>query len=100
MNQMVKKVEISILGQNYSLLSEADDEYIRELAEYVNEKLEEVKNKAKAQTTTRIAVIAALNIADELFKLSSNHEVLKNNVRETCGHVLDKIEKRIEDCKE
>ncbi len=61
-----EKLKIKIFDKEYSLL--VDDKNIAvELAEYVNDVIEETRNELEGQSSETIAVIAALNIAHDLF---------------------------------
>jgi cell division protein ZapA len=80
---MIDKIlEIEIFGQRYKIRvkGEEDEKYIGHLTSYVDQKMHEVAVKSKSADTTKIAVLAALNIADELFlsqkKLDQLNEVL------------------------
>ena len=68
-------VRVSIFGHEYTVKAPADPEYIKEVAEYVSKRMKEVeKGLASDQSISRIAILTAMNIADELFskKTSSN----------------------------
>ncbi|HET6349406.1 MAG TPA: cell division protein ZapA [Candidatus Krumholzibacteria bacterium] len=60
---------VEILGREYRIRSAADAAYIREVARYVDAKLREVAPGASSQAPDRVAILAAMNIADELFQL-------------------------------
>ena len=62
-------LEIEIFGQRYKIRvkGEEDEKYIGHLTSLVDQKMHEVAVKSKSADTTKIAVLAALNIADELF---------------------------------
>ena len=60
---------VEILGREYRIRSAADASYIQEVARYVDSKLREVSQGSTLPATDRVAVLAALNIADELFQL-------------------------------
>lgn len=62
-------VSVKIYGEAYPLKAGGDEAYVTEVARYVDEKMHEVAASAKVVSTTKIAVLAALNIADELFRL-------------------------------
>jgi cell division protein ZapA len=66
------RVVVSIFGKEYGLLSEVDPEYIKKAAEYLDSKMREVAESYPNVTETRAAVLAALNIADELFRSTEN----------------------------
>ncbi len=59
-------VHIDIHGQHYSLKSELDPQYVSELAAFVDEKMRAAAMELTSADPLRVAVIAALNIADEL----------------------------------
>lgn len=69
-------VEVYILGQRYIVRGDAPEEYIRQLATYVDEKLKEVYNTIPNITPVKASILAALNIADELFKAKVDQEKL------------------------
>jgi cell division protein ZapA len=67
-------VEVFILGQKYTVKGDAPEEYIRKLAFYVDEKLKEVHSSIPNITPVKASILAALNIADELFKMKNDQE--------------------------
>jgi cell division protein ZapA len=60
---------IEILGREYKIRAAADPAYIQEIARYVDAKLREVSQASAAPASERAAILAAINIADELFQL-------------------------------
>ncbi|MCE1190294.1 MAG: cell division protein ZapA [Ignavibacteria bacterium] len=71
-----KKLKIKIFDKEYSLLVE-DEEIAKELAQYVNNVMEEVKSELADQPAQTIAIIASLNIAYDYFlEKSRNKEFL------------------------
>ena len=65
---MVDNITIQIYGENYTLKAGDDPSYIKEVAAFVDEKMREISSGGKAVTTDKVAMLAALNIADEFFK--------------------------------
>jgi cell division protein ZapA len=65
------KVKVQIFGNTYNIQGEAQEEYILRLAEYVNEKMEEVCPDHSAGNQLQAAILAALNIADEYFQMKA-----------------------------
>jgi cell division protein ZapA len=62
-------LSVKIYGETYPLKAGGDAEYAAAVARYVDDKMHEVAASGKVIPTTKIAVLAALNIADELFRL-------------------------------
>ncbi len=60
-------VKVSIYGTEYPVKGDADPDYIEEVAVYVDTKMREVARSLTVKSTTKVAVMAALNITDELF---------------------------------
>ena len=63
-----KSVSVEIFGQRYPIRSSLDAEYIKRLAMYVDGKIRAAGDSAPSGDPVRLAVLAALNIADELFR--------------------------------
>jgi cell division protein ZapA len=61
-------VTVEINGQRYPIRSQLDPAYVAELAAYVEEKMQLAARESPAGDTLKIAVLAALNIADECFR--------------------------------
>jgi len=62
-------VEIEVFGRSYKIRvkGEEDEKYISRLTSYVDQKMQEIAVKSRSADPTKIAVLAALNIADEYF---------------------------------
>ena len=67
-------IEVDILGQKYTIRGDAPEEYIKKLAVFVDLKLKEVHNSSPNIAPLKAAILAALNIADELHRLREEHE--------------------------
>lgn len=63
------KVRVNILGQTYYIKGDAAPEYIMQLADYVNEKVEEVSGNISGANSLQLAILVSLNIADEYFQM-------------------------------
>jgi cell division protein ZapA len=68
--------EVYILGQKYTIKGDAPEEYIRELAAFVDKKLKDVYGASPNITPVKASILAALDIADELFKMKNQQEEL------------------------
>ena len=61
-------VSVEIQGLRYPIRSDLDEHYIVRLASYVDAKMQRATNEVPTGESLKIAVLAALNIADELFR--------------------------------
>ncbi|MCL4467870.1 MAG: cell division protein ZapA [Deltaproteobacteria bacterium] len=71
---MKKPYTINILGIELIVMSEDEPEYVGRVAAYVEEKLKSAMNDANISDTAILSVLAAMNIADELFKTENKHK--------------------------
>jgi cell division protein ZapA len=84
-----KSYKIRILGQELSVLSDAEDEQVANVVQFVNKKIEEVLQARDGLKTLNVAILAALNISEELLKL-------KGINRELCDQLESRAEKLIQ----
>lgn len=61
-------IPVEILGQRYQIRSSLEQEYVMRLAAYVDEKVRAAAEATPSGDSLRFVVLAALNIADELFR--------------------------------
>lgn len=90
----VRVVPVEILGQQYPIRSSLDDRYVTELATYVDEKMRAAALATPAGDSVRLAVLAALNIADEFFRARQAERAWQNVVEERAaeiGRLVDEV---------
>jgi len=78
----MSSIEINILGQKYTVKGDADEEYIKKLALYVDEKLKEIHAANPNITPMKASILASLTIADELHRIRDEHETAAKNIEE------------------
>jgi cell division protein ZapA len=79
-------MEISIMGQKFMIKSESDDDYVNRVAKFVDDRINEVMQNTKSVASINVAILAAMNIADEYFRFKQDKE-----------QKLTMVEKKIED---
>ena len=85
---MKKQYHIRVLGEDISVLSDSGDEHVETVVKYVNDKVKEIQNTTKTINTVHVAILAALNIADEYYKVKE----VKDNI---CQQMESRSEKLI-----
>jgi cell division protein ZapA len=85
-------VEIKVFGQTYTVKTDAEEDYIQEVAKYVNEKMEEVLKKTKSVSTLNVAILTALNIADDLLREKEKRAALVREVEAKSRDLVEKID--------
>lgn len=73
---MTKKpgIKVEIYGSEYRIKGDADVEYIKRVAAFVDERMKQVSQLTADSSVSKIAILAAINIADELFKERKQRE--------------------------
>jgi len=96
MSENNKNVQISIFGQEYSVKAPADASYIKKIAEYLDSKMREVQEGfSTTQSSTRIAILAAMNITDELFTSRQSGEYNDNEIDDKVSSLIELIDDTI-----
>jgi cell division protein ZapA len=90
----MNKISVNILGRTYDVeVASGDELFIFSLAEYVEQKLIEAQRDTGIVDTSKLAILAALNIADELFRLRNS----KENVSGVMDRKTDELIKVLEE---
>ena len=93
-----KVLKVKILGQDYVIRSSAGQKYLNEVSAYVNEKMEEIMASGIDDSQQlRIAVLAAMNITDELFSYKKEKQKFVDKVEAKTLAITEFIDNRIEE---
>ena len=71
-----RKVVVDIFGEQFFLKTDSEEEYVKKLAEIVDLNMRDVARKTRTFSGSRLGVLAALQIADDYFRLKSNYDEL------------------------
>ena len=92
-------ITIQILGQNYTIKTPADEAYIQKVAMYVEDKMKELKDSGMdSNQHLKIAVLACMNIADELLQEKNTHKEeneLINKIKSKTLSLKDYVDQQI-----
>lgn len=90
MNQEREGIKVEIYDQSYVMKGELDTEYVRGLAKMVDAKMRSIATRTRTVDTLRVAVLAAMNMADECQQLRSKMAQVEEKIAE-CTTVLDDL---------
>ena len=93
---MSERVKIEIYDQTYHIAGDLRRAYVEELAEYVDGKMREVARSTCTVDSVRVAVLAALAIADELHALRQSREESRDKLRERAEKCLKLVERALQ----
>ncbi len=84
-------IEVEIFGQTFILTSDDEKGYVREVAAYVDRKMQQIAATTKTVATLRVAILAAINIADEYHKARRHEEETREQVDSLSASLLEKL---------
>ena len=83
-----RTVEVELAGRRFRVRSDDDDRYIRELTEYVNSKLNELRKSSNLVEGEQIALLTLLDVTDALFRERARNKELLSSVKSRSERVL------------
>ena len=89
---MNTRIEVEIFGQTFTVTTEDDEQYIRVLASYVERWMREHEERTQTPVPLRVAIMAALSIADEYHKAIRREAELRQEAERLSSLLLDRLE--------
>jgi len=89
-----KRFDIMVIGREFSVLSDKGDEYVNSIVRYINERAAEIGEASENVTTSDIAILVALNITEELFKVKEEKEDLQSRFENGVEELISYIDKK------
>ncbi len=86
---VLSDVRVQIFGSEYRIDSETDPEHIRKVASYIDQKMREIASALALRTRSTVAVLTAVNLADELFKIEEEGRRVDQLSREKADQLAD-----------
>ena len=86
-------VDVEIFGQTYSVQAGSDVEHLKRVAAFVDDQMRRVSREAGAVDSVRVAVLAALNIADEHFRGRAAGDVQDERLEKLASELADALDK-------
>jgi cell division protein ZapA len=94
MNHPDDSITVEIYDQTYHLQGGTDPQYVQQLAESLDEKMREIADATQTVDSLKVAVLAALTMADEVQRLRKENQELSESLgekTEACIRVLDSV---------
>src|SRR5262245_48228628 len=80
-------VPVNVQGHQYPISTSLDPDYVQQLASFVDEKMRDAGESTPSADSLRLAVLAALNIADELFRCRDATDLRNGELAERAGEL-------------
>jgi cell division protein ZapA len=91
---MKRSITVQIAGQRYTLKSDADEDEVKALAAHVDSRIREIQKAVRGADTQSVAVLAALQVTEDLFKERAVAAALKKKVRDKSQALLTFLERQ------
>jgi cell division protein ZapA len=91
-------VRVEIFDQSYNLRG-SDGEYIQSLAAYVDTRMRQIAEQTATIDSLRLAVPAALNIADELHMLKRKHDTVTSDMKQRTTHLSGALDEVLQEAR-
>ena len=92
-----EQLKVNIFGNEYSLVSDNNEEYLKEVAEYVDSNMRKIDRNQSFKASTKLAILAALNIADELFQERAHKKKIIERLSKKTEKMSHSISEVLED---
>jgi cell division protein ZapA len=92
---MSSPVKVQIFGQTYTVHGDLDAAYVQKLAAFVDEKMSAIADATSTIDTVKVAVLAALSIADELHTVERDRGESDELLREQAERCLTLVERAL-----
>ena len=92
-------LKVRIYGAEYSIRGQADANYIKAVAEYVDKKMREVDNNFRVDSSLKVAILASLNIADELFRERAEKDEIRTQLEDKIKEINSLIDRQLKNVK-
>jgi cell division protein ZapA len=89
-------LKIEIYDQSYNVSADHDEAYLKELAAYVDGKMRSIAEATRTVDSLKVAVLAALNMADEMFTLRQRQQEVQGPLRKRVEKCVAMVEKALE----
>ena len=90
-------VLVEVGGRRYPIRSDLDETYVTELARYVDRKIRTTAKHAHGADSLQVAVLAALNIADEYFRYRNRRPAAPDDIRRRADELEALVDQAIAD---
>lgn len=87
--------EVEIFGSSYSVRGDKDPEHLRKLAEIVDSRMREIAKQVSTVDSAKIAILAALNIADDLLQCRKQQEGERVGIEERVTELAGELDQAL-----
>jgi cell division protein ZapA len=97
MSRELQSIRVVIYDQEYFMRGDLNEEYIQKLAQYLDTKMRSIAERTRTVDSLRVAMLAALNVADEYHQLKARYEEVTEHMDRKVGEYTDALDKILKD---
>ena len=97
MTKEPQSIRVVIYDQEYFMRGDLNQEYIQKLAQYLDTKMRSIAERTRNVDTLRVAMLAALNVADEYHQLKARYEEVTQHMDRKVGECADALDEILKD---
>jgi cell division protein ZapA len=97
MSKEPQSIRVVIYDQEYFMRGDLNREYIEKLAQYLDGKMRSIAERTRTVDTLRVAMLAALNVADEYHQMKARYEEVAQQMDQKVGEYSDALDKILKD---
>jgi len=90
-NKKNRAIRVTIYGQEYPIRGRGDEEYIKKVARFVDDRMLQIEDQTAINSPARLAILAALNIADELFRTQQDKDQLVSELESKAREISENL---------
>ena len=92
-----QSIRVVIYDQEYYMRGDLNQEYIQKLAQYLDGKMRSIAERTRTVDTLRVAMLAALNVADEYHQLKARYDEVTQNMDRKVGEYSNALDQILKD---
>jgi cell division protein ZapA len=92
---LAKSIDVEIYGQRYTIRGEADEAYVKRLAQFVDDRMRALAQSMKTATLAKLAILTAINLSHQLFEAERRRQQGEAEVEQRMASLMDSIEEQI-----
>ena len=92
-----QSIRVVIYDQEYFMRGDLNAEYIQKLAQYVDAKMRSIAERTRTVDSLRVAMLAALNVADEYHQLKARYEAITQDLDRKVGEYANALDEILKD---
>ena len=97
MSKETQGIRVVIYDQEYFMRGDLNQEYIQTLAQYLDAKMRSIAERTRTVDTLRVAILAALNVADEYHQLKARYEQVTQDMDQKVGECTEALDQILKD---